>query len=82
MLNRNQLKKLRSAAFPACDISGLIDIRKVKIADAQSKANKVINYIDRVGNPYIFRVGDIAVKIEFEDSRDFSEAFVNSLCAS
>lgn len=82
MLDRNQLEKFKSASFPVCDISNLRDIREIKISNTKPKANRMIDFLNQAGNPYIFRVGDIAVKIEFEGGRDFSEAFVNSLCAS
>ncbi len=62
--------------FRLCDISSckaeeLLDINEIEIDKRKAIDERVIDYVSFIGNPYMHRVGDIAVKISFSsDSRD------------
>ena len=39
------------------------------------------SFIDRVGNPYLFKVGKTIVKVEYEGGQSFTDAFANLIRA-
>lgn len=50
------------------DKSQLVDLRDVKIDQRLTKVNRIKSYIKQVKNPYLFKVGDTAVRIRFTES--------------
>lgn len=58
-LNENNLKQAKSQ---------LVDLRDVKIDQRLTKENRIKSYIKQVKNPYLFKVGDTAVRIRFTES--------------
>ena len=67
MLDKNKLQNCRAASVSTCDVSELKDIRKIEIASAQPRANRAIGFLNQVGNPYLFKVGETVVKVEYAD---------------
>lgn len=60
--------ELKTVSIINCDKSALTDILSVKIDSYKSKPEKLFDYISQVKNPYLFRLGDLAVKVTFDDS--------------
>lgn len=54
-------QQLRSAEF---DKSTLPDISEIVIPNSDSEG-KMVAFLQAVGNPYLFRVGDIGVHVSF-----------------
>lgn len=50
------------------DKSKLVDLRDVKIDRRLNKENRIKSYIKQIKNPYLFKVGDTAVRIRFTES--------------
>lgn len=50
------------------DKSKLVDLRDVKIDRRLRKENRIKSYIKQIKNPYLFKVGDTAVRIRFNES--------------
>lgn len=50
------------------DKSQLVDLRDVKIDQRLTKENRIKSYIKQIKNPYLFKVGDTAVRIRFTES--------------
>ena len=50
------------------DKSQLVDLQDVKIDQRLTKENRIKSYIKQVKNPYLFKVGDTAVRIRFTES--------------
>lgn len=50
------------------DKSQLVGLRDVKIDQRLTKENRIKSYIKQVKNPYLFKVGDTAVRIRFTES--------------
>ena len=48
-----------------CDKDRLTDLSRVEVDKDLPVVERVRDYIHQVGNPYLFKVGDTAVKIEF-----------------
>ena len=43
----------------------LVDIRDVKIDRALPVEDRIISYVQQIKNPYMFKVGDIVVKVSY-----------------
>ena len=44
----------------------LVDLSEVEIDNSFHKAERIHCFIEKVGNPYAFRVGNVVVEISFE----------------
>lgn len=77
----NDLKHLRNADISACNADELVDLRSVEVNPKASLNRRADDFIAQVGNPYLFRVDDIVVKVEFGDGKDFSEILTDVILA-
>ena len=81
MLDRNELRRLQQADIMACKLDRLTDIGNLQINANQPTIEKMSSFIDRVGNPYLFKVGETVVKVEYEGGQSFTDAFANLIRA-
>ncbi len=77
----NDLKKLRNADVSACNIDELVDLKDVKVNNKTPLDRRADDFIAQVGNPYLFRVNDVVVKVEFGGGKDFSEMLTDVIVA-
>jgi hypothetical protein len=50
------------------DISALADIRDVTIDASLPRDERVKSYLRQIKNPYLYRCGDIVVRVSFADT--------------
>ena len=81
MLDKADLKKLQNADIESCDKNSLTDIKNINIDADQKTVDKTKSFVEHVGNPYLFKVGEIAVKLEFEGGVSFNKAFADLIRA-
>ena len=74
MLNYFDLINLNTAASAGCSKDSLVDLRDVKIDSGKSVPEKMNDYFEQIKNPYLFKVGDMRVKISFGGERSFADA--------
>lgn len=77
----SDLKKLSNADVSACDIDELVDLRSIDIKRNLPLERRADDFMAQVGNPYLFRVDDVVVKVEFGDGKDFSEILTDVILA-
>ncbi len=77
MFTKSQLDECREADFNTCKINDLPDITKLKIDIDEPIINRARKYFKDIKNPYIFRVGDVGVKINCSGDKDLSDSIVN-----
>lgn len=54
----------------------LADITKIRLDGCQTKEGKIKSFLEQVGNPYCYRVGDVIVKTRYsENGVSFHERF-------
>lgn len=75
-LNAEQLKNI---SIKDCNKNALTDISTVKINNYKSKQEKLLSYITQVKNPYLFKLGDLAVKVTFDESEKTLQQKLESL---
>ncbi len=74
------LERLRTADFSEYNINNLIDIRDIKISKSKSARKRFDNFVSQIGNPYMFKVCDINVKIHFSpDGKSLDDAIRNAI---
>ena len=67
--------KWKAVELQTVDKSTLVDLSDVKLDKRLSQNNRMVSYIKQIKNPYVFKVGDMAVKISFIDTdRSFKSA--------
>ena len=73
-------KELLTVDFEDVEISRLTDISKLRIDRGQPVAKRRKQYLEKVGNPYLVRVGNIKVKVRFTNNGvSMEDAFENLL---
>lgn len=75
------LETLRNADISACNPDELTDLRNVTVSREKPFCERAGDYIRQVRNPYLFRVGSTAVKVEFGEGKDFSELLTDIILA-
>ena len=74
MLNYFDLINLKAVAIADCSKDSLVDLHDVKIDAEKSVPEKMNDYFEQIKNPYLFKVGDVGVKVSFGGDRSFTDA--------
>ena len=74
MLNYFDLINLKTAAIADYSKDSLVDLRDVKIDSGKSVPEKMNDYFEQIKNPYLFKVGDVRVKVSFGGNRTLTDA--------
>lgn len=74
MYTSEELEQCRNSDFCHCDKDSLTDIRDIKIDTEKSVYDRMKSYFASVSNPYMFRVGDIGVKVNCLGEKDLCDA--------
>lgn len=82
MLDIAQLQNLKSVGAVDCNLSSLTDLKDISVDTSQLTANRMISFVKQIKNPYLFKVGEIVVKVEYGAEKYFSDALINILNAS
>ena len=64
--------------FPAAH-TGAYDIRHISVDKRQSPAERIRNYLNRVGDPYRFSVGETVVHVRFNGEKDLTACLADAL---
>lgn len=76
----DKCKELLAVDFEDVEISSLVDISKVRIDKGQTVEKRRQQYLEKIGNPYLVRVGNIKVKVRFAGNGvSMEDAFENLL---
>lgn len=74
MLDSFDLIMLRNVVIADCSKDSLVDLHDVKIDAEKSVPEKMNDYFEQIKNPYLFKVGDVRVKVSFGGDRSFTDA--------
>ena len=78
MITIDSLKELSNADIRTCNKDELVDINTIAIDKSKSNIERIIDFIEAVKNPYLFKVGDVVVKLKFADTaQDFQKKMEN-----
>lgn len=72
---------LKNADISACNADDIVDLRNIEVNRKAPLNCRTSDFIAQVGNPYLFKVEDIVVKVEFGGGKDFSEVLTEVIPA-
>jgi hypothetical protein len=67
-VSKADLQIMKNIDIRTVDSSTLVDIRDVKINTNLPKEERILDFIDQVGNPYCFKCGKLIIKSTFSDN--------------
>ena len=77
MFDTHDLLQCRSQELSSCDPAALVDLRDIKIDAGKPITERVQSFMEQVGNPYLFKVGDIAVKVNYGDGKPLADVLAS-----
>jgi hypothetical protein len=72
-------RKMLETDFSDVELEELTDISGIQIDGELPLEERKRQYLKKVGNPYLVRVGNMKVKVRFTGGISFNEAFENML---
>lgn len=68
VLIEEQMNEMKNVDIHTVDRSSLVDIRTVQIDEGLPVEERIKQLAEGLKNPYCFLIGDIVVKVEYEDT--------------
>lgn len=68
MISQTTLEQLKSVDIRTIDKAALPDISNFSLDSSLSQEERARQIVEQTKNPYCFRYGDMAVKLEFSDN--------------
>ena len=65
MFNTQMLADMRQQNIKEVNADDLVDIRIVSVDTSLPPEQRMMNYLEQVKNPYLFRYGDAVVSVQF-----------------
>ena len=63
-------------------LDSLVDIRDVKIDRSMSVEDRMKSYVEQIKNPYMFKVGNMVVRVSYANTQaTINDNFVNLLAS-
>ena len=78
-MTAEEYRKMLDTDFADVELEELTDISEIQIDRGLPLEQRKQQYLKKVGNPYLVRVGNIKVKVRFTGGISFNEAFENML---
>ncbi|MCM1134016.1 MAG: hypothetical protein NC400_00425 [Clostridium sp.] len=69
-LSEEELQKMEQADIKEAVLEDLVDISGIEIDMKKPVSARVEEYVRKVGNPFLVRVGDYAVKIGYSEGTE------------
>ena len=77
-----KLKRCKEIDLREVNIYEVDDLDKIKISRKKSKEERIIDFINKTKNPYVFKVNGRLVKIEFTDNGKSAEDSITNVIKS
>lgn len=78
---RSKLRKLSALDVRDIPAEQLVDIQKVHINKGLPPEDRIVDYVEQIGNPYCYRCNGIAVKVSFAGERSLEDCIKEALFA-
>ena len=79
MIPKAELSRFHETDLLGYNLSELVDLRSISVDRNQPLGKRVESFVNKVHNPYLFRVNDVAVKVEFVGTKPFSQVLPRCL---
>lgn len=78
--DKNDVDTLKSVDIRSVEKSSLVDLNSVHIDESKPVQERVLYFLQQIQNPYCFRIGDVAVKVNYKsDGPSFQQNFEDLL---
>ena len=78
--DEQDMNELKHVDIRNVDKSSLVDLDSVQIDESNPVQERVLSFLEQVQNPYCFRIGDVAVKVNYKsDGPSFQQNFEDLL---
>ena len=67
VFTKDYLNKIKKLNIEDCTLDGIVNISDIKIDAKENVCKRLDKFLKMVGNPYLFRVGDMQVRVNFEE---------------
>ena len=81
MNSQTDLNGLKNIGIEQCEQDQLVDLRSVSIDKSRPVPERMSAFVKQVKNPYLFRVDDITVKVEFSSGKSLEDSLLTFLLA-
>lgn len=79
-MTAEEYRALLDVDFADVDIKDMPDMAEIKINKSLSQEERQKQYLDKVGNPYLIRIGNMKIKVRFANNGiSMEQAFENLL---
>ncbi len=78
----SDLTSLKITAIADVSKDSLVDLRDINIDTAKPVSERMIDYFEQIHNPYLFKVGDMKVKVSFGGEHKFTDALQSAVINS
>ena len=78
---QTDLNGLKNIGVEQCERDQLVDLRSVSIDKSLPVPERMSAFVKQVKNPYLFRVDDITVKVEFSSGKSLEDSLLTFLLA-
>ena len=68
IISAEELRKMKDIDIRTVDKNQLVDLNSVVIHESRPVQERMVSFIQQIGNPYCFRVGDVAVKVVYKEN--------------
>lgn len=82
LISKTDLEGLKQVDIDKCDVSRLADLDSFSVNMDDNFYLRATQYFDFVKNPYVFRVGDTGVKINFNGDKKLRDSIKNIVIKS
>jgi len=82
MITKAQLDWKRDEDILACDLNSLVDAKEITVNRSLPVNQRIRDYVSQIHNPYLYRVGDVAVKVEYVGSKTLTKALADYIATT
>lgn len=65
MLTEEELDLMKNIDIRSVDRDSLADLNDISIDTSQTIEKRIASFIDQIKNPYVFRIGEVIVKVNY-----------------
>ena len=81
MQQQTEMEYLKSMDIEQSVPDQLVDLRSVSIDKSLPVPERMISFFQQIKNPYLFKVDDITVKVEFSSGKSLEDSLLSFLLA-
>ena len=81
MYSQPELKHLKNIGIEQCDPEQLVDLTSISLDHTRPLPDRMYSFLEQVKNPYLFKVDDIIVKVEFSSGKSLEQSLLSLLSA-